>query len=196
MQTFASLITNRVTCRNFSDQELPREEINELINTATWVPSGSNNQPWHFVVITDRDKLLSYSDAAKTAWLATLEDNPHMHQYEKYIRDPEYNIFYDAPALVIVYGNRESYWHVYDCSMVAYNLHLLAEERGLGCCWIGFAHNILAEPAVKRGLGIPEQYDLVAPVILGRPAQGKSSSRNLNPRKDFTISCFDGGAIL
>ncbi|OEU56272.1 MAG: hypothetical protein BA871_10995 [Desulfuromonadales bacterium C00003096] len=95
MQTVASLITNRVTCRNFSDQELKREEINELINTATWVPSGSNNQPWHFVVITDRDKLRSYSDAAKMAWLATLEDNPHMHQYEEYIRDSEYNIFPD-----------------------------------------------------------------------------------------------------
>ena len=190
MQTVASLITNRVTCRNFSDQELKREEINELINTATWVPSGSNNQPWHFVVITDRDKLRSYSDAAKMAWLATLEDNPHMHQYEEYIRDSEYNIFYNAPALVIVYGNRESYWHVYDCSMVAYNLHLLAEERGLGCCWIGFAHNILSEPAVKRGLGVPEQYDLVAPVILGHPTQAKSSSRHLNPRKNFAINWF------
>lgn len=190
MQTFESLITNRSTCRNYSDLELKREEINELINTATWVPSGSNNQPWHFVVITDRDKLRAYSEAAKTAWLATLEDNPHMHQYEEYIRNPEYNIFYNAPALVIVYGNRESYWHVYDCSMVAYNLHLLAEERGLGCCWIGFAHNILSELAVKRGLGVPEQYDLVAPVILGHPAQKKSFSRNPNPRKHFAINWF------
>ena len=190
MQSFESLITNRSTCRNFSDQSLTQQEIKTLIDTATWVPSGSNNQPWHFVVISDRDKLQSYSDAAKGAWLATLEDNPHMHQYEEYLRDPDYNIFYNAPALVIVYGNRESCWHVYDCSMVAYNLHLLAEENGLGCCWIGFAHNILGEPAVKRGLGVPEQYDLVAPVILGHPAQAKSITSNPNPRKDFSISWF------
>lgn len=190
MQTFESLITKRVTCRNFSNQALTRQEIKTLIDAAIWVPSGSNNQPWHFVVITDRDKLRSYSEAAKTAWLATLEDHPHMQQYEEYIRDPKYNIFYNAPALVIVYGNRESCWHVYDCSMVAYNLHLLAEDQGLGCCWVGFAHNVLAEPAVKRGLGVPEQYDLVAPVILGHPAQEKSSSRNLNPRKHFAINWF------
>lgn len=190
MLSLASLITRRVTCRNFSDQNLTQQEIKTLIDTATWVPSGSNNQPWHFVVISDRDKLRSYSDAAKMAWLATLEDNPHMHQYEEYIRDPDYNIFYNAPTLVIVYGNRESCWHVYDCSMVAYNLHLLAEEKGLGCCWIGFSHNILAEPAVKRGLGVPEQYELVAPVILGHPAQTTSMARNPNPRKIFSISWF------
>lgn len=190
MQTFASLIKSRITCRNFSAQSLPREEIKDFIDTATWVPSGSNQQPWHFVVITDRKKLKAYSDGAKAAWLATLEHTPHMHQYKEYICDPNYNIFYNAPALVIIYGNRESYWHVYDCSMVAYNLHLLAEERGLGCCWIGFAHNILAEPAVKRGLGVPEQYELVAPVILGHPAQPRSSALNPNPRKDFSIKWF------
>lgn len=188
MQAFESLIKNRTSCRSFSNQELKQGEINELINKAIWVPSGSNNQPWHFVVISDRDKLRSYSDAAKTAWLATLEDHPHMQQYEEFIRDPDYNIFYNAPALVIVYGNRESYWHVYDCSMVAYNLHLLAEENGLGCCWIGFAHNILSESAVKRGLGVPEQYELVAPVILGHPAQARSDVSNPNPRKDFSIN--------
>lgn len=190
MQAFESLIKSRISCRSFTEHDLKREEINELINKATWVPSGSNNQPWHFVVISDRDKLKSYSDAAKTAWLATLEDNPHMHQYKEFIRDPNYNIFYNAPALVIVYGNRESYWHVYDCSMVAYNLHLLAEEKDLGCCWIGFAHNILSEPAVKRGLGVPEQYELVAPVILGHPAQTKGVTSNPNPRKDFSISWY------
>jgi nitroreductase len=190
MQTFTSLITSRSSCRNFSEQKLKQEEVTEIISAATWVPSGSNNQPWHFVVITDREKLRSYSEAAKTAWLATLDNNPHMHQYAEYIRDPEYNIFYNAPALVIIYGNRESYWHVYDCSMVAYNMHLLAEDQGLGCCWIGLAHNILSEPAVKRGLGVPEQYNLVAPVILGHPAQPKSFASNPNPRKNFAINWF------
>lgn len=190
MKPLASLIKSRITCRNFSDQPLAKEQIRDLIDTAVWVPSGSNNQPWHFVVVTDRDKLKAYSDAAKSAWLATLDENPHMRQYEDFIRDPAYNIFYNAPALVIVYGNRESYWHVYDCSMVAHNLHLLADEQGLGCCWIGFAHNILNEPAMKRGLGVPEQYELVAPVVLGHPAEAKALAENPNPRKDFMINWF------
>jgi nitroreductase len=129
-----------------------------------------------------------YSDAAKKMWLDNLADFPHMLQYEKAIRDPGYNVFYNAPALVIIYGNRESYWHVYDCSMVALNLHLLAEEQGLGCCWIGFAHNVFADPAVKKELGIPENYQLVAPLILGHPAKEEKVAENPNKRKPFQIS--------
>lgn len=188
MDTIRSITRRRVTCRNFSDESLSREQITGLIHDAVWVPSGSNNQPWRFVVITDKAEMKNYSDAAKKMWLDTLSHNPHMQQYEAYIRDPEYNIFYNAPVLVIIYGNRQSYWRVYDCSMVAYNLHLLAEEDGLGCCWIGFAHNVFADPSVMKELGIPEGYELVAPVILGHPAVKKAQGHTPNKRKPFDIT--------
>jgi nitroreductase len=110
-----------------------------------------------------------------------------MHKYEEYIKDQEYNIFYNAPALIIVYGNTNSYWHVYDCSMVAYNLHLLAEDAGMGCCWIGFAHNVFDGTETKRELGVPENYSLVAPVILGFPSKQGVGSMNPNTRKPFAI---------
>ena len=190
MDTIETITRRRTTCRNFTAEMLSREKIIKLINNAVWVPSGSNNQPWRFVVITDMAKMKAYSDAAKKNWLENLANSPHMQQYENSIRNPEYNIFYNAPALVIVYGNSESYWHTYDCSMVAYNLHLLAEEEGLGCCWVGFAHNIFADPSVKKELGIPEEYQLVAPVILGHPASKNTVRENTNKRKPFDIICL------
>lgn len=187
MNTFTDLIKRRITCRNFSDQTLSRQQLQNLIHAAVWVPSGSNNQPWRFVVITDRVRLQHYSDAAKAAWLADLDAAPYMRQYETFMKDPAYNIFYNAPALIIVYGDTNSYWHVYDCSMVAYNLHLLAEDQGLGCCWIGFGHNIFADPQVKSELGVPRHYQLVAPVILGHPAIPAEHRNNPNQRKPFEI---------
>ena len=78
-------------------------------------------------------------------------------------------------------------WRVYDGSMVACNLHLLAEDSGFGCCWIGFAHNIFAEKETKRILGIPEAYQLVSPVMVGYPAQMGAVSENPNRRKPFEI---------
>ncbi len=191
MSTVRSIIRTRRSCRDFTDDILSRERIGELINDSVWVPSGSNNQPWRFVVITDKVLMKRYSDAAKKDWVLNLATNPHMRQYEKHLRDPDYNIFYNAPVLIIVYGNSESYWYVYDCSMVAYNLHLLAEESGLGCCWIGEAHNIFSEPDIKSELGVPESYRLVAPVIIGRPAKPKPAS--VNPRKPFDITYVGGG---
>ncbi len=188
MDTIRTITRRRTTCRDFTDEILTKERITGLINDAVWVPSGSNNQPWRFAVITDKAKMKAYSDASKKGWLENLATTPFIQQYEKAIRDPKYNIFYNSPALVIIYGNSESYWHVYDCSMVAHNLHLLAEEDGLGCCWIGFAHNIFAESAVKKELGIPEEYQLVAPLILGHPAKKKAISENPNKRKPFEIN--------
>jgi len=190
VNTFRSLITKRRSCRNYSDESLSPEMLTDLIHAAVWVPNGSNNQPWRFVVITDRSLMKQYSDAAKSDWLARLSETPHMQQYEKAIRDPKYNIFYNAPALVIIYGNTESYWRVYDCSMVAYNLHLLAEESGLGACWIGFAHNVFATREAKAAFGIPENYELVAPVILGHPASSHPAEGT--PRKPFSISFYTG----
>ncbi len=188
MDILKDIIKHRRSCREFSDETISREKVELLINDAVWVPSGSNNQPWRFVVITDKSLMKRYSDAAKENWLLNLGKNPHMRQYEEYMKDPDYNIFYNAPVLVIIYGNTESYWHVYDCSMVAYNLHLLAEESGLGCCWIGFAHNIFAELDIKMELGIPDNYQLVAPVIIGNPAGPRTSSENPNKRKPFEVS--------
>jgi nitroreductase len=113
-----------------------------------------------------------------------------MQQYEKMIKEPEYNIFYNAPALIVVYGNTESFWYVYDCSMVAYNLHLLAEESGLGACWIGFAHNVFSSKETKVEFGIPQGFELVAPVIIGRPVRSGATAEVA--RKPFVTSFFDG----
>jgi nitroreductase len=131
-----------------------------------------------------------YSDAAKSGLLARLAETPHLQQYEKSLRNPEYNIFYNAPALIIIYGNTESHWQVYDCSMVAYNLHLLAEESGLGACWIGFAHDVFATKEMRADFGIPEGYELVAPVILGYPSASHPTTGT--PRKPFSLHFYDG----
>ncbi|NVN92461.1 MAG: nitroreductase [Desulfuromonadales bacterium] len=188
MDSIAALMKRRVSCRKFSDQTPTRETIDTLIQTAVWAPSGSNNQPWRFVVITDREKLKSISDAAKRSWLESLDTAPFIRQYEKWMNDPAYNIFYNAPALIIIYGDSAAHWQVYDCSMVAQNINLLAEEGGLGCCWIGFAHNVLNEAGVKLELGVPEQYELVAPLIIGYPAVIKERTENPIKRKPFEIT--------
>jgi len=190
MKTLTTLIMNRRSCRSYTDESLSREKLTDLINAAVWVPNGSNNQPWTFVVITDRELLKKYSDAAKNDWLARLAETPYLQQYEKVLRDPEYNIFYNAPAVVIIYGNTDSYWHVYDCSMVAYNMHLLAEESGMGACWIGFAHNVFATDETKAAFGIPEGYELVAPVILGYPTASHPTAGT--PREPFSVLFYDG----
>jgi nitroreductase len=164
--------------------------VEALIADAVWAPSGSNNQPWRFVVIQDRDRLKRYSDIAKQQSLEALRQAPapapQSAMYEKFLTDPNSNIFYNASTLVVVYGDNSTRWHVYDCTMAAYNLMLLAAADGLGSCWIGFAHYVLNSDAVKQELGVPAECSLVAPIIVGHRAQDGPHSEV--PRKPFTTT--------
>lgn len=47
------LMQKRHTIRSFSDQPVPREVIEQVIQVAASAPSGANHQPWHFVAISD-----------------------------------------------------------------------------------------------------------------------------------------------
>jgi len=190
VNSFPAMIRHRRSCRTYTEEPLSEEVIRSLIDNAVWVPNGSNNQPWRFVVITDKALMKHYSDLAKGDWLDNLTDTPHMQQYEQFMRDPDYNIFYNAPALIIVYGNRESYWYTYDCSMVAYNISLLAEESGLGSCWIGLAHNIFSKREIKADFGLTEEFELVSPLILGRPTASYPGPEV--PRKPFILNFYHG----
>ena len=63
-----------------------------------------------------------------------------------------------------------------------------AHAKGIGSCWIGFAHNVLDEPEIKKELGLPEEYELVAPLIIGYPAVKREQAENPIKRKPVEIN--------
>ncbi|MEN2256869.1 nitroreductase family protein [Paraclostridium benzoelyticum] len=50
-------IYDRVSIRSYKEDKVPREDIIEIIKAGTYAPSGKNLQNWHFVVVTDKDKV-------------------------------------------------------------------------------------------------------------------------------------------
>lgn len=52
-EEFYELLNRRRTVRDFSDEEIPFEIIERVIETASTAPSGANMQPWRFVVVKD-----------------------------------------------------------------------------------------------------------------------------------------------
>ena len=45
-------IKGRRSIRKFTDQPVPPEIIDKILEAAMWAPSGQNLQPWYFVVLT------------------------------------------------------------------------------------------------------------------------------------------------
>ena len=50
-------IYKRKSIRKFKNQEVPKDDLIEMLKAATYAPSAKNRQNWHFTVITNKDKI-------------------------------------------------------------------------------------------------------------------------------------------
>lgn len=163
-----ALYTRR-SVRKYTAAQVEKETVERLLDAAVQAPSASNIQPWAFAVIQDKELLAKYSDQTKRQILAVADQTPRLAAYKGMLSAPGYNIFYNAGTLIIIYAADGGPYAHGDCCLAAQNLMLAAHDMGLGTCWIGFAHYLLNDPAIKKELGVPEEYTAVAPLILGYP---------------------------
>ncbi|MEQ1947195.1 MAG: nitroreductase [Bryobacteraceae bacterium] len=161
----------RSAVREFTSAPIDRPTIASLFEAAILAPSAMNLQPWAFAVITDPEWIENCSSRAK-AWL--LDNGPQIglsSPARDMLEAADYSIFYHAPVLVMVLARSASAQASEDCCLAAQNLMLAGYDKGIGSCWIGFSRPWLNLPAIKRELGIPDQYQVVAPIVLGIPKQ-------------------------
>lgn len=162
-------IAGRRAVREYTSQAVDELIISSLIHAAVHAPSAVNQQPWTFMVVRDQSVLDRISHGAKRHMLATMADNPHADHFRMRLSDPDFQVFYHAPVLVLISAIAEGPWIVEDCALAAENLMLAAYAAGLGTCWIGFAQGFLNTPEGKRELDLPATCVPIAPIIVGYP---------------------------
>lgn len=170
---FVDVINKRRAVREYRHIPVAPAEIEALIETATQAPSAMNLQPWAFAVVLGRERIDSYARRA-LEWLladrSRLPDPKMQNRLAQRIReDPNFTLFYRAPALVLVLAKSSDSQAVEDCCLAAENLMLAARARDLGTCWIGFSRPWLNLPETKSELGLPPEYHVVAPLVIGHP---------------------------
>lgn len=180
------IIKTRRCVRQYLDKEIPDEDISFLIDCAGYAPSGLNMQPWAFLVIQNKDKILKLSETCKKSMIPLLENMNNTSkaaaEFLTFLKQKESNIFYGAPVLVIILGNRKAATAVYDCAMAAQTMMLAAQSIGIGSCWIGAAQHSLMDENLLRELGAPEGYIHVAPLIFGYPKGSTQMPERVEPK--------------
>jgi nitroreductase len=148
-------IYERRSVRNFTEAPVERRVILEILRTASWAPSGLNNQPWRFAMIWDQG--LKEELARLTRYAAVLKN---------------------AAVLVPVFLDKESsYDYVKDCQAIGaclQNLLLAAQAQGLGAAWIG--EILKNKERVVRLLELPDRLELMAVVAIGHPLHRNQTS--------------------
>lgn len=176
-------IYTRRSVREFTTEPVGQEMLRDLIDAAVQAPSAVNQQPWSFCVVRDKTVLALISREAKAHMLHASPAGLLSHHFQDILSDPSFDIFYHAPALIVISSVVESPWAVENCALAAENLMLTACAAGLGTCWIGFAQAWLGTSEGKAALGLPSSYRPVAPIIVGHP----KSAPPAVPRKEPVI---------
>jgi nitroreductase len=161
-------IYGRRAVREYTTAAVDESTIRQIIDAAIQAPSAVNQQPWLFTVMRDGPLMSRISDESKAYMLRTSQAalaSPHL---QTILSDPNFNIFYHAPALIVISAPAGP-WAVEDCALAAENLMLAAHAAGLGTCWIGFAQGWLATNAGKAALKLFGEETPVAPIIVGYP---------------------------
>jgi nitroreductase len=145
-------IKKRRSIRKYTEQAVTDEQIRQLLEAAMAAPSGSNIQPWEFVVVKDPGLKRQLAQTHTWSYMAA-----------------------DAAVVFVVCGNeRASHHWVEDASAATENLLLAATALGLGAVWVGIYPGADREAHVRRVLGIPEGIRVLCLVPVGHPAESKS----------------------
>jgi nitroreductase len=184
-------IRRRRAVRDYKPDAVPQAVLMQLVSAAGWAPSAMNEQPWHYTVISDRGLMSEISNHAKRSMLEHLDAMPRPGHFRDLLSDPAYNIFYNAPMMVVISAPADRQWCIEDCAMAAENMMLAALELGLGSCWIGFAQTWLNSQEGLEALGLPRTQRVVAPIILGYP----KAQPPLVARKSPAINWIGDGMV-
>jgi nitroreductase len=142
METFEAIRTLRAV-RAFRNEPIPDETVRRIVEAGRLTASAANVQPWHFILVRDKDTLRQLGDLAPTG---------------RYIAQ--------APLAVVV-AISEGTYAVSDASRAIQSILLAAWSEGVGSNWVGFHHL----EAVKAPLGIPDDLDVLAILPFGYPAE-------------------------
>lgn len=184
-------IYNRHSVRKFKEQDIPMEDLIEILRAATYCASAKNVQNWHFVVVKNKEKIETLAKAIeeKNSEIANKLDETMKKSFTKFLRFATF--FKNAPVTILVYassytptgleelkeisGYEQEINHLLQMSpqmqnigALIQNLSLAATEMGYGSCWMT-SGNYAAKEISDIVEFTKEGFSLAAIVPIGVP---------------------------
>jgi 5,6-dimethylbenzimidazole synthase len=185
---FLKLVKKRRSTRKFKPDHVPDEHITKVLEAGRWAMSGSNAQPWEYIIVKNQET----KDTLAELWVPTRlhafyleqvrrEDLRH-HALSKPQGIPGWK---DAPVLIVVCGDRRTLMtsvlymnfitteggpssvYIKNMANTVQNMHLAAAALGLGSQWLSVDY--IFEQSVKKVLDIPELLEVHTIVAIGYP---------------------------
>jgi len=155
METFEAIRTV-LAVRRFKETPIPEPIVRQIVEAGHLTASSMNGQPWHFLIVQDKETLRQLGSLAPTG--------PYIAQ---------------APLAIIV-GMEQSPYALSDASRAIQSMILTAWSQGIASNWVGF-DNL---PNINPSLGIPQEISILAILPFGYPVdtigKGQKKRKPLN----------------
>ena len=149
---FMNLVMKRRSIRKYKPDQVPKKDIEYVLEAARQAPSWANRQCWRYIIVSDE---ATRKKITTREWTA------------------------EAPIIILgcadptKAGNKdEKPYYMLDMGISMEHLILAAAEKGLGTCWIGGQFD---EKVVREALGVPESHRVVALTPLGYPDESPAA---------------------
>jgi nitroreductase len=151
--TLMDTMLRRRSIRKYSDDEIPSDKLEKIIQAGLLAPTSRNRKPCKFLVVRDRSTLKKLSKSKRSG--------------SKMLKD--------ANAAIVVYADSDKAdtW-IEDSSIALSYMNLMAEEQGVGSCWVQIhlrktGINKDSEDYVRELFNLDEKYRIVGILSLGIP---------------------------
>jgi nitroreductase len=165
--------------RKFKPDAIPKDKLKIVLESASKAASGSNTQPWEFVVVRDENVKARLKEPMLRTWLERLAGGSGMSARMRDVYDEATEMLRNTERVpIIIYccvdlnrvgkSQEVTYASIYPAVQ---NLMLAAHALGLATCLtVHGSTPTRGEPEVKRILAIPEHVKVACLVYLGYPA--------------------------
>jgi len=147
-------IKERRSIRQYSQEPISEDQLNQILEAGRWAPSRGNSQPWKFIVLDDEQIRKELAEVIPTG-----------------------KFFAQATqGIAVVVDPKASKHPEQEGAAAIQNILLAAHALGLGTCWISVRGTDWAETAAKV-LGIPDEEWLISVVSIGYPGEAPEKGR-------------------
>ncbi|MGC8849300.1 MAG: nitroreductase family protein [Candidatus Bathyarchaeia archaeon] len=141
---FFDVVKSRRSVRSYAPTPISNEDLIRILEAGILAPSAGSKQPWHFIVVVDREKRVRIAKGCR---------------YGRFLAE--------SPAVIVGCGDREASpkWYAIDTAIAMEHMVLAATALGLGTCWIGSFNG----EDIRMLLEIPRRFEIVALLAVGYP---------------------------
>jgi nitroreductase len=164
--SFLELAKNRYSCRNYDSRPIDQDKLQLVLEAGRIAPSAVNFQPWHFIVIQEKENLQKLHEVYHREWFRT------------------------ASCVIIICGDHDQSWRRkhdgkdhcdIDVAITVDHMTLQATELGLATCWI-----CNFDPGkTKETLNLPSNLEPLVILPVGYPLDQPDLTRHEEKRKNI-----------